>query len=308
MFLILTQDDLYRLATQGGGYFIKCECNHTGWMGENNKDEQESQAWSPEIPEDDTPAWRYIDFTQLVSILERESLWFNRADLFDDPLEGSLSRANVTTREARYKETEIPLSAVEQLSQALQGHRNTTYLNCWHLNNYESAAMWEQYSTNGQGIAIQTNVGDLVDALTYKPGVFASGEDAISDADKIDRVIVFGRVRYIDYDRHIVPENNLYAPVFHKRLSFRHENEFRAAFSIFGDKLEELDEDDTISDSSFDVPSGMYIDVDLDKLIDTLYISPTSPEWFSQQVKLIKERYDLECVIQKSSIDEDPVF
>lgn len=277
-------------------------------MGENDEDGQEFETWSPEVPEDDTPAWRYIDFTQLISILERESLSFNRADLFHDPLEGSISRANVATRELRYKETEIPLPALDTISQAIQGWRKTTYLNCWHLNSYESAAMWEQYSTNGQGIAIQTNIGDLIDALTYKPGVFVSGEDTPDDADEINTLIKFGRVRYIDYDRDLIPENNLYAPVFHKRLSFRHENEFRAAFSIFGEKVEESDGIIPTDDSSLDIPSGMYIDVDLDKLIDTLYISPTAPDWFSKQVELIKERYELECVIQKSSLDEDPVF
>lgn len=277
-------------------------------MGENNEEEQEYEPWHPKIPDDDTLVWRYIDFTQLISILERESLWFNRADLFDDPLEGSISRANVATRELRYEETDIPLPALETLSQAIRGHRKTTYLNCWHLNSYESAAMWEQYSTNGQGIAIQTTVGDLIDALTDEPGVFISGGDIPDDANKINRLIKFGRVRYIDYDRQLIPENNLYAPVFHKRLSFSHENEFRAAFSIFGEKVEEQDGVGSIADSSLDVPPGMYIDIDIGKLIDTLYISPTSPEWFLEQVELIKERYEIKCAIQKSSLDEDPVF
>jgi hypothetical protein len=276
-------------------------------MGTDNENEQDPQFWSPQLPKKSTPAWRYIDFTQLISILERESLWFNRADLFEDPLEGSLSRANVETRELRYEDTEIPLSELETLSQALQQHRKTTYLNCWHLNNYESAAMWEQYSTDGQGVAIQTTVGSLIDSLTDESGVFMSGEDTPDDADEIDRVITFGRVRYIDYDRHLIPENNLYAPVFHKRRSFKHEQEFRAAFSIFGEKLEESEGVDSVDDFS-DIPAGMYIDVNLEKLIDTLYISPTSPEWFSEQVELIKERYEIECDIQKSSLDEDPVF
>lgn len=275
-------------------------------MGTENEDKQELQSWRPQMPTDDTPAWRYLDFTQLISILERESLWFNRADLFEDPLEGSLSRANVETRELRYKDTEVPRSALEMMSQAARQHRKTTYLNCWHLNYYESAAMWEQYSTDGQGIAIQTTVGDLIAALTENPGVFKSGEDTPDDADEIDRIITLGEVQYIDYDRHLIPENNLYAPLFHKRLSFKHEQEFRAAFSKHFEKLRE-DEADSIDDSG-DVPVGVYVDVDLGKLIDTLYISPTSPEWFSEQVELIKERYDIECDIQKSSLDEDPVF
>ncbi|WP_123622374.1 DUF2971 domain-containing protein [Halorubrum sp. CSM-61] len=276
-------------------------------MGTDNENEQESRSWSPQLPNYDTPAWRYLDFTQLISILERQSLWFNRADLFEDPLEGSLSRANVETREIRYEDTEIPPSVLETLSQAARQHRKTTYLSCWHLNNYESAAMWEQYSTNEQGIAIQTTVGDLIKSLTDKPGVFMSGEDTPDDADKIDRTITFGKVQYIDYDRQLMPESNLYAPLFFKRLSFEHEREFRAAFSKHFEKLRESDEADFMHNSS-ENPAGVYVDVNLEKLIDTLYISPTSPEWFSEQVELIKERYGIECDIQKSSLDEDPVF
>jgi hypothetical protein len=132
--------------------------------------------WEPRTPPANRQLWRYIDFTQLNSILERGSLWFNRADLFDDPLEASMPRANVDTRNMRYAETEIPESALETMSKSFEKHRKTTYLSCWHLNQYESAAMWDQYSRENQGIAIQSTVGDTIDALTEPGDVWISGE------------------------------------------------------------------------------------------------------------------------------------
>jgi hypothetical protein len=42
-------------------------------------------------PPADTVVWQYMDFTNLVSILERKELFFSRADNFDDPYEGRRS-------------------------------------------------------------------------------------------------------------------------------------------------------------------------------------------------------------------------
>lgn len=277
-------------------------------MWVENMTERNKQVFLPEIPPLQKQVWRYIDFTQLISILERESLWFNRADQFEDPLEGSFSRATVKTRESRYENWDVSVDMTDILAKTAKLFRKTAYLNCWHLNSYESAAMWDQYSINGRGIAIQTTVENLMKSLTSEPGIFINGEDTPDDGDKIDEIFTFGKVRYIDYDKHLIPENNANAPVFHKRLSFEHEQEFRIAYSVFGDKLREWEGVSGINESDVETPVGEYIDADIDILIDTLYVSPTSPEWFSELVDMVVERYDLNCEIQKSSLDEDPVF
>ncbi len=50
------------------------------------------------------------------------------------------------------------------------------------MNNYESAAMWDLYLKNGDGIAIQTTV------LNFK-----------NSLDVTDETIYLGEVNYIDY-------------------------------------------------------------------------------------------------------------
>jgi hypothetical protein len=48
-----------------------------------------------------------------------------------------------------------------------------TYLNCWHLNDYESAAMWDIYQRNNDAIAIQSTYTKLCNSLIQKePDVF----------------------------------------------------------------------------------------------------------------------------------------
>ena len=42
---------------------------------------------------DDAVLWRYMDFTKFVSLLEKSSLFFARADKLEDPFEGYLPRA-----------------------------------------------------------------------------------------------------------------------------------------------------------------------------------------------------------------------
>ena len=39
--------------------------------------------------------WRYMDFTKFVSLISSKSVFFCRSDLFEDPFEGSYSKANL---------------------------------------------------------------------------------------------------------------------------------------------------------------------------------------------------------------------
>lgn len=49
--------------------------------------------------------WRYLDFTKFISLLETNSLYFARADQFNDPFEGSYTKADVQNRNEKYRES-----------------------------------------------------------------------------------------------------------------------------------------------------------------------------------------------------------
>src|SRR5260221_4443518 len=161
---------------------------------------------APENP--DVPLWRYMDLAKYISMLLTGALYFVRADRLSDPFEGSMSRRNLELRPELYKGMGIPEEIWKKLSDFLPTARTWAFINSWHANEHESAAMWRLYSQTTEAIAIQTTFRKLSHVLP-------------------DKVYV-GTVEYIDYEKHWMPEGNVFFPFLHKRLSFEHEREVRA--------------------------------------------------------------------------------
>jgi len=159
-----------------------------------------------EKPEnDEAKIWRYMDFTKFVSLLDKSALFFSRADKLDDPFEGSYSKANVKLRPQMYKD-KIPPDVLKHLTEFHKLFVKYTIINCWHLNEYESAAMWKLYLKSNEGIAVRSTFNRLKVSF---------------EAEK--RVIFIGKVQYIDYEKDWLPEGNALYPFVHKRKSFAHE-------------------------------------------------------------------------------------
>lgn len=265
----------------------------------------------PPLPDESETIWRYLDFVQLISIFEREALWFARAALFDDPMEGSLSRKGVNTRAARFSNTELPPdevnSLIEKQSMITETHRDTAYLNCWHLNNRESMAMWELYSLEGQGVAIKSSVGRVKRALRSKGGKINREDTPVEEELPRMKLFTLGAVQYVDYDEHIIPNGNLYTPLFYKRLSFQHEREFRIATSQFFEFIQEGG--GLVRPEEEELENGYYVEIGIEDLVDEIYVSPSSADWFKQLVEMVAEKYGIGGEnVTRSNLDEDPVF
>jgi hypothetical protein len=101
-----------------------------------------------------------------------------------------------------------------------------------------------------------------------------------------ERTVLIGKVNYIDYNTDWLPEGNLFYPFLFKRKSFEHERELRAIIMINPLSREgELDLDKEV------VYIVEYIDVNLHKLIESVFFTPTAPDWFLSLVKFIMKRY-----------------
>jgi hypothetical protein len=228
--------------------------------------------------------WRYIDFTKFVCLLDKSALFFSRADRLGDQFEGSYSRANVRLRPEVYKD--IPPDVLENISKFCRIFVKHTAINCWHLSDYESVAMWNLYRKSADGIAIQSTFDLLKTSLK----------------DETHNVHI-GKVRYIDFEKDWMPEGNTLYPFVHKRRSFEHEKELRAVIQeLLYKKNGEID----WSRPSFD--DGIYVQVDLDVLIDKIYLAPTSPKWLLELIRSITEKYDLDKDVLPSSLDDAPVY
>ncbi len=249
-----------------------------GLFYSNEDDDQRRIALAFKEPEDvNVCIWRYMDFTKLVSLLEAQSLFFSRLDKLGDPFEGSSTKNNIDARAdiqflAGFKNEE-DTSISSKISPAIFKSRQRFMVNCWHKNPGESAAMWKLYAKSNEAIAIQSTYFKLRQCL--------------------DQKIPIGEVKYINYGTDMISdEGNLFNVVLHKRESFSHEHEIRAVTWVARDTLTD----------------GVGIKVELDKLIDQIFVAPTSPEWFKDLVGKVLNRYGVGRVPQKSALDDEALF
>lgn len=234
------------------------------------------------------PVWRYMDFTKFVSLIDTKCLFFARADKLGDPFEGSWAKPNVLSR--TYVPSEVPPEHRETFLKSMAAlgifKRHTPRfiaINCWHMNEHESAAMWKLYLKSNEGIAVQSTYRKLKESLTD------------------DEEIFLGVVKYINYDNEIIsPGSNLLSCFFHKRKSFEHEREVRAV-------VNKLPDDNNLSRDVFP-NGGIKISVDLELLIEKVYVAPTTPNWFSDLVKAVLRRYGYKFQVVNSRLNEQPIY
>jgi len=246
-----------------------------------------------ELPPMDAKLWRYMDFSKYVSLISKRALFFAAASKFDDIFEGAKGIANrkeiwdkhyysffvdaiknppkgyvcdKTSAEIAHEATRL----LNQLTSSGELDRKRTFINCWHENWGESEAMWKLYSKDiDNAIAIQT---------TYKSFYYALNRDP---------KISIGRVNYIDFTKRFAPINGSY---WYKRKSFEHEKEVRA-MTICRENAER---------------DGLLIPINLDRLIENIYLSPSAPKWFVQVVNDVNTKYNVKAHVMQSSLSELP--
>lgn len=227
-----------------------------------------------DIPPDDAVLWRYMDFVRFVSLLEKNALFFPRADKLEDPFEGYRPISAVKVK--------ISSSDAETLSNIYKASIPLTLINCWHESPHESEAMWKLYSRETDGIAIKTDFGSLMDCF------------------KTDYRWMPGRVNYIDHETSYPATGSLWAPFFHKRKSFEHEHEVRIVIQDIPEKFP--------FDFAPVYDDGNYFEVDLSILIHDVVVAPYAPEWLLELVKSVATRYNLEASVLKSRLGVSPAW
>lgn len=223
-----------------------------------------------EPPEDPAVGlWRYLDFTKFTAMLSTAALHFARADTLGDPFEGSMSRANLDLRADWYGEDHERITA--HMSRLLPQRRMHTYINCWHMSDFESAAMWRLYLPEGRGVAVKSTFERFCQSLRTEERIYV------------------GKVNYVDYDSDVIPESNTFYPFVHKQQSYGHERELRALLPDDGHILVNAEGEPVLTpdghqqmDPSYIGPPGRLVPVVLDELIDSVYLAPYTPDWVAE--------------------------
>jgi hypothetical protein len=221
-----------------------------------------------EVPDDNTVIWRYMGFSKFISLLNSSALYFTVATKFEDRWEGTIPIANKTSLDP------ITISFHEQ-------SRARTAVNCWHERERESATMWKSYTSGNEGIAVRSTVGRLKACFRETEGTITS-----------DASVFVGQVKYLDYDREVLDVSNGFIPLLRKRSFFSDEKEVRAVISTH-----------LLSEFFLQGMHGVHVPIDLDALIEEVFIDPVANDWFVDLVRsIVGERFS----IVKSSIGERP--
>jgi len=261
--------------------------------------------WRVSAPENpDMPIWRYIDFAKFVDMLDRGALHFSNMNALGDPFEGLPSEGTIEEhreRSRQAREEAIASGVVDSDFQwppddpwsNYQVFRALTYVTCWHLNEYESMAMWRLYSRDG--IAITSTFSKLIASLQVVPEQVFAGQ--VVYRDRRDR-------SHVEYPGDAITVG------FRKGMSYDHEREIRASFLRDTSPVEDVSPVRAIADvGEFErtQEKGVNIErIDLDLLIDAVYVAPGRPPWFGELVQRVMRTYELDKPLEISDLDERP--
>ena len=259
----------------------------------------------PQPADSTVRVWRYLDLAKFIWLLENQKLYLSGVASLNDQHEGSKPKFLADyddqqhlaiTRHQLLREfgnelgeekfrTEIP-RIVEQNSQIhahQQRERRMLYVNCWHLGNPESEAMWRLYCPENNGVAIQTSYSKLAESTANDPELY------------------IGQVTYIDYESQGFPPSNIFYPVMHKRISFAHEKEVR---------LVKIRVPDDCGFPQEFCPPGIAIDWPLEATIEGIYVGPYAPEYFYNVVHAIVRSFapNLESQVHWSKMRAPPYY
>ena len=225
-----------------------------------------------------------MDITKLLSLVHSQALFFARSDKLGDPFEGSFSRVNVSLRPQIYGFDTNPAAEehFRNFYEIMRRFRQFVVVNCWHWNDYESAAMWNLYAKDSNGIALKTDCNSLVGCLPA------------------DSRVQIGKVKYLDYSTTFIRENHPLAPFMCKRKSFEHEAEVRAIISL--GSLNEAGRNRPPCDH------GVLQPVDVGSLVKEIVVSPQSPDWFLELVLSVVAKYGFHFPVKRSTLGDDPVW
>ncbi|HEX9150770.1 MAG TPA: hypothetical protein VF842_01735 [Flavobacterium sp.] len=221
------------------------------------------------LPEDpNTIVWKYLDLSKFLDLLLSQKLFMSRSDKFEDQYEGTFSEP--TFEEIKKLSIDNP-----EFLNFYKTHREKVAISSWHINEYESFAMWQIFTQNSEGLAIQSTIGRL--------------QQALHPETSFNQYI--GEVNYIDYKREYIPFDDMFFPFLFKRKSFQYEREVR----IISD----------VADNTIKINDGLKINVDINELIEKIYIHPKSENWYKNLVIQLVKQLGFDFCIEKSDLESD---
>lgn len=197
----------------------------------------------------ETTLWKYLTFEKFLDFLLMKRLYFRRADKLSDPFE-CLVPPEMREGELRGDRHPAERDSFAAHRRYISSERSKVFVNSWHINEYESEAMWKLFGGAGHSIAIRTTFGRIMSQMARHD-------------------LTAGKVLYKD----MIKDDSILSDIFDfallKRKPFEHEREFRLVFINEGG-----DDNPKLLDSF-----GLHIPVEPADIVDRIYVSPLSEQW-----------------------------
>jgi hypothetical protein len=212
------------------------------------------------------PIWRYMDFWKFLNLLETSSLYFSNAENLGDNNEGKFPKE--VFEMMRQKDLEFYTFLKNELDNKLS---KETLISSWTYHENESFAMWKMYAKDKMGIAIKTDLESLKKAF-----------------NKTDRIVHIGEITYFNKEQFNYNFTNLNYAFLNKHEYYNFEKEIRCITSCLPD--EEV--------------GCKLIEVNLDELLKTIYISPNAKSEYKKLLEMLKLQYNLNFNIELSEVND----
>jgi len=216
--------------------------------------------------------WRYMSFDRYKDMLSNSCLYFCEGNKLkqNDPYEGSYLSFELLKKVSEKDAVEF--------ANKMKSCGPPIRINCWHLNEFESVAMWKIY---GKAVAVQSTYKRLIKALKKCPCAVRIGKVLY---------IVPGKESF----KTVGPET-VFVPWLHKHRGFEYEREIRAVIWETGDMP-------VFSDGSVLAP------VDLVALIEAVYVSPIISSDVKEKVKKTNKAYSIVAPVFQSELSCIPSY
>jgi hypothetical protein len=227
------------------------------------------------IPHGNSIVWRYMGLDKFLDLLTQKRLYFTNAANFTDGYEVSLPpnilkshRKALISKGLAGQDLEDELADFKIENEPLRDH---TLVNCWSIHPHESYALWKIYLGGAKvGVAIRTTYSRVKKCIVL-------GENTYQED------IYTGVVQYKDY----LPEKDLsrFRLITTKREFYNYEQELRLFILHSPDQLRG-------KELPYNLKDGRHVQVDLNLLIDKIYLSPFVASWFGDALKKILEKVE----------------
>jgi hypothetical protein len=180
-----------------------------------------------------------------------------------------------TPLEANEKEALID-EMIDNLFSWFKAQRQQLFVNCWHIGDLESEAMWRTYCGGDDGVAVGLPYAVLRDSID-------------------ERNTYIGMVDYINFHVELFAKFDVLSAAMHKRKEFEFEGEARIA------RWRHNTPDDP-------GPLSVKIGWRPDDMIEKIIISPYATPWFADTVRDVVGLItpNLRCRVQPSSMSGEP--